>query len=45
MQKLKYTSLQMSHDYHAQLRTYEGQIIGKRERELEKKNSKYGWIQ
>jgi len=28
MQKLKYTSLQKSHDYHAQIKNYEEQING-----------------
>ena len=30
MQKLQYTSLQKSHDYHAQIKTYEGQSNGER---------------
>ena len=42
MQNLNYTSLQKSHDYQAQINTYEGQI--NKERELEK-NLKYNWIQ
>jgi hypothetical protein len=39
---LQYTSLQKSHDYRAQIKTYEEKINGER---IGEKKSKYGWIQ